>query len=505
MKALFLVLVISSIMILGSYSIPSAMAQVQAGGVELPGDPTWFAGEGLKKGDFFSYSLCHVNYRECVPFEMDLWIKGDVKTGSEDKWLVDVVVYDGNKIIKGNMEIGKLAPEPSGGTDNLLVYRSAFKSSIVWLSAFANGYDESGDKGPKKFSAKSWGKIGNIGGEQVVPFAIEKVTVRAGTFDTVDISWKTGGVRSHVYVVDNFPFPVKAHTYTHVSSGIPPTEYEFELLEYKQNVVNDPFANVDSTDNASDVKGCPSTDALNKSVKKPTKNFEYQIHAYYSPDFPVEGCPMKWQINFLSKFHDTEFLNQVQFDLMVVDDKFTLPPLRSVAQDQGYDYLYSPSGQATIDMTVNHKPGIAHFVVYVYGLSPQGIVPSNPIDYLVIDLPISAKTSGSTTSNIPSWIKNNAGWWADGSIDDNSFVQGIQFLIKENIIKIPPTSQGTSSTAKQIPSWIKNNAGWWADGLIDDKSFIEGLQFLIKEGIMKIPREASTSSSSSSGPASWLD
>jgi len=34
------------------------------------------------------------------------------------------------------------------------------------------------------------------------------------------------------------------------------------------------------------------------------------------------------------------------------------------------------------------------------------------------------------------WIKNNAGWWADGSIDDGSFIQGIQFLIKEGIIKI---------------------------------------------------------------------
>jgi len=44
--------------------------------------------------------------------------------------------------------------------------------------------------------------------------------------------------------------------------------------------------------------------------------------------------------------------------------------------------------------------------------------------------------SGSGTNQIPSWIKNNAGWWADGSIDDNSFVQGIQFLIKEGIMKI---------------------------------------------------------------------
>jgi len=86
---------------------------------------------------------------------------------------------------------------------------------------------------------------------------------------------------------------------------------------------------------------------------------------------------------------------------------------------------------------------------------------------------------------IPSWIKNNAGWWADGSIDDDSFVQGIQFLIKEDILKIPSTTQGSSS-GSEIPPWIKNNAGWWADGSIDDDSFVQGIQFLIKEGIMRI-------------------
>jgi len=87
---------------------------------------------------------------------------------------------------------------------------------------------------------------------------------------------------------------------------------------------------------------------------------------------------------------------------------------------------------------------------------------------------------------IPSWIKNNAGWWADGSIDDNSFIQGIQFLIKDDVLKIPPTTQGMGSGSNEIPSWIKNNAGWWADGSIDDNSFIQGIQFLIKEGILRI-------------------
>ena len=42
----------------------------------------------------------------------------------------------------------------------------------------------------------------------------------------------------------------------------------------------------------------------------------------------------------------------------------------------------------------------------------------------------------SDISEIPVWIKNNAGWWADGSIDDDSFVQGIQFLVKEGFMKI---------------------------------------------------------------------
>jgi len=90
------------------------------------------------------------------------------------------------------------------------------------------------------------------------------------------------------------------------------------------------------------------------------------------------------------------------------------------------------------------------------------------------------------TTIIPTWIKNNAGWWADGKIGDNDFVQGIQFLIKEKIMKIPPTSQGSTLGSNEIPTWIKNNAGWWADGKIGDNDFVQGIQFLIKEGIMKI-------------------
>ena len=86
---------------------------------------------------------------------------------------------------------------------------------------------------------------------------------------------------------------------------------------------------------------------------------------------------------------------------------------------------------------------------------------------------------------VPEWIKNNAGWWAEGAIDDDSFIQGIQFLIKEGIIEIPSSEQGAISS-DDIPAWIKQNAGWWAEGAIDDDAFVQGIQFLIKEGILQI-------------------
>ena len=85
---------------------------------------------------------------------------------------------------------------------------------------------------------------------------------------------------------------------------------------------------------------------------------------------------------------------------------------------------------------------------------------------------------------IPTWIKNNAGWWATDQIDDSSFLQGIQYLIKERIMVIPTTEISTSSGSQEVPSWIKNNAGWWADGQIDDGSFVLGLQWLITNGII---------------------
>jgi len=103
-----------------------------------------------------------------------------------------------------------------------------------------------------------------------------------------------------------------------------------------------------------------------------------------------------------------------------------------------------------------------------------------------IQIPELIQKSDSAKPQIPDWIKNNAKWWVDDTIDDKAFVGGIQFLIKEGLIQIPETVTSTIVASQEIPSWIKNNADWWSQGLIPDADFLKGIQFLVENGIIVV-------------------
>ena len=91
---------------------------------------------------------------------------------------------------------------------------------------------------------------------------------------------------------------------------------------------------------------------------------------------------------------------------------------------------------------------------------------------------------------IPGWIKTNAAWWADGQVNDETFVNGIQFILKEKIIDIPNLpKQVTQNTDEGVPEWIKTNAKWWSEGQIDDNAFFKGIEFLVSKGIIRVDNE----------------
>ena len=88
---------------------------------------------------------------------------------------------------------------------------------------------------------------------------------------------------------------------------------------------------------------------------------------------------------------------------------------------------------------------------------------------------------------VPAWVKSNAGWWADGTISETEFVSGVQHLIQEGILVVPSTTTVFVETTQEgVPAWVKSNAGWWADGTISDGEFVNGIQHLIKIGIVNV-------------------
>ena len=105
-----------------------------------------------------------------------------------------------------------------------------------------------------------------------------------------------------------------------------------------------------------------------------------------------------------------------------------------------------------------------------------------------------APADGGTPPAIPDWVRNNAGWWAEGKIDDSVFAQGIEFLIKEGIVRVPEgampggASDGAAGDvrAQVIPDWVRNNAGWWADGMISDLAFLDALGWMITNGAIRL-------------------
>jgi plastocyanin len=105
-------------------------------------------------------------------------------------------------------------------------------------------------------------------------------------------------------------------------------------------------------------------------------------------------------------------------------------------------------------------------------------------------------SAGNTSSNsfnviiefsgilIPDWVKDVAGWWHEGEINDTSFLEGIAYLIEHNVLVVPSTEAGSGGGA--VPEWVKNTAGWWANDEIDDETFVNAIQYLIQEGILQV-------------------
>jgi hypothetical protein len=109
-------------------------------------------------------------------------------------------------------------------------------------------------------------------------------------------------------------------------------------------------------------------------------------------------------------------------------------------------------------------------------------------NYGGITNPGTTQFQGSTDQSIeiPSWVRNNAKYWSLGQMTDSDFASGIQYLIKQGILKMPFSSTSAGTTDVKIPFWVKSNAKLWAAGEITDQDFVKTIQYLISVGMIKV-------------------
>ncbi|MEM4391811.1 MAG: hypothetical protein QXG67_03380 [Candidatus Nitrosotenuis sp.] len=102
------------------------------------------------------------------------------------------------------------------------------------------------------------------------------------------------------------------------------------------------------------------------------------------------------------------------------------PQISEIVQDRWHTVVVD-----VFDITTTGTPDFSKIDRIQVRVSDKG----TPVTLTIEDAKIIPK--GQQEAVIPAWIKHNARWWADGLITDSDFIQSVQFLLKNHILKIP--------------------------------------------------------------------
>jgi len=208
------VLLFSTVLIVSQSNLNNALAQE---------DGRWYVGDGAKKDMFVTYKVQEQDTNAGRPFDMTIYFKEYNETGKY--WVAPTFVVDQGRVINGTLNLSDLDLTALGTSQippEMTKYRSAYSSSLKWLSSFVS-------KPGQSLTAQYWGKIASIGGSPISPTGKATITTPAGTFNTTTIVFHKG-VDNTIWIKDGFPYPIKAQTYADITTGNPPIQYAFELL-----------------------------------------------------------------------------------------------------------------------------------------------------------------------------------------------------------------------------------------------------------------------------------
>jgi hypothetical protein len=191
----------------------------------------WYPGEGVRQDMYVKYGIEDYDTNERQPFVLTLYFQEQDQDGN---WIVPAYVEaGGGRVFQGTLKLSETMSPLAGGEipPEMNEFIGGYQSSLIWLDAFTTR------SAPQSLTAGSWGKIAAIGGSEVKPAGTQQVSFPgaqslcgAASCDSTLVSWHKG-VDSKIWVVNEFPFPVKAEAYADVTTPPAPIQYAFELLE----------------------------------------------------------------------------------------------------------------------------------------------------------------------------------------------------------------------------------------------------------------------------------
>jgi hypothetical protein len=222
MSSNFLVFaLVASVLVFGTLNMMnSAFAQT----------PEWYPGEGVRQDMYVKYRIEDYDTNDKQPFVLTLYFQEQQQDGN---WIVPAYVEAGNRVFQGTLKLSDTMAPLAGGEvpPEMNEFIGGYQNSLIWLDAFTT------KAAAQSLTAPNWGKIASVGGQEIKPVRTEQVSFAgapslcgASSCEATLISWRKG-VDSNVWIVNEFPFPVKAEAYADVTTPPQPIQYRFELLE----------------------------------------------------------------------------------------------------------------------------------------------------------------------------------------------------------------------------------------------------------------------------------
>lgn len=300
----------------------------------------WYPGDGVQEGLLVKYRISNFDYQKGQPFTATLWF------GSQDdkgNWITDVIVEDRGKVSSGQLILSSLTLTPLGETsDELRPYRAPIKDSLAWLDSYASKIN------PKSLTGGVWGVIAAIGGGSITvqPLGQDTIEVAGKSWDVYVVGFRYGA-ESQLFIVDNFPLPIKAKVFALTTQHPIPVQFEFELLETR----------------ITDTPPVPPETQIElptPPLSKTTTTAKFNVDLYWDPVEIQPGEPTKFGVVIFDA--QGNLVRNIMYRLKIVDSE------GNIAVD---DRFTAQEGQRTHELALE-AAGPLSVQVIVLG-SPEAI------------------------------------------------------------------------------------------------------------------------------------